>query len=72
MVISLDGSPSDTFTNWQADNGIAKHWDVQTVPAVFAINPETNHVIPVANGFTALDEMEKRIATIVQNGGEKK
>jgi hypothetical protein len=44
---------------------------VQNVPAVFAINPETNHVIPVANGFTAIDEMEKRIVTIVQNGEKK-
>jgi len=71
IAISLDGAPSDIFTNWQADNGIAKQWDVQTVPAVFAINPETNHVIPVANGFTAIDEMEKRIVTIVQNGENK-
>lgn len=71
IAISLDGSPSDVFTNWQPDNGIAKQWDVQTVPAVFAINPETNHVIPVANGFTAIDEMEKRIVTIVQNGEKK-
>lgn len=68
IAISLDGAPSDVFPNWQPDNGIAKQWDVQTVPAVFAINPETNHVIPVANGFTALDEMEKRIVTIVQSG----
>lgn len=67
MAISLDGSPSDTFPHWQMDNGLSAHWDVQAIPAVFAINPETNHVIPVANGFTALDEMEKRLVTIVQH-----
>ncbi len=66
MAISLDGSPSDVFLNWQPDNGIAQQWNVQTVPTVFAINPKTDHVIPVANGFTAIDEMEKRIVTIVQ------
>ena len=66
MAISLDGAPSDVFLNWQPDNGIAQQWNVQTVPTVFAINPETDHVIPVANGFTAIDEMEKRIVTIVQ------
>ena len=64
VAISLDGAPSDTFTSWQADNGIAKQWDVKNVPAVFAINLETNDVIPVANGFVAVDEMEKRIVTI--------
>ena len=66
MAISLDGAPSENFPNWQPDNGIAENWDVQTVPAVFAINPETNHVIPVAHGFTAIDAMEKRIVTIVK------
>jgi conjugal transfer pilus assembly protein TraF len=69
MAISLDGAPSDTFKNWQPDNGISKKWGIQTVPAVFAINPETDHVIPVANGFTSIDEMEKRIVTLVK--GEK-
>ena len=71
IAISLDGAPSDVFLNWQPDNGIAKQWNVQTVPTVFAINPETDHVIPVANGFTAIDEMEKRIVTIVQQGEKK-
>jgi conjugal transfer pilus assembly protein TraF len=69
IAISLDGAPSDTFKNWQPDNGISKKWGVQTVPAVFAINPETDQVIPVANGFTSIDEMEKRIVTLVK--GEK-
>jgi len=69
IAISLDGAPSTVFQNWQPDNGIAQRWGVQTVPAVFAINPETDHVIPVANGFTGIDEMEKRIVTVVK--GEK-
>ena len=69
MAVSLDGAPSEVFKNWQPDNGISKKWGVQTVPAVFAINPETDHVIPVANGFTSIDEMEKRIVTLVK--GEK-
>ena len=64
MAISLDGSPSDHFKNWQMDNGISKKWGVQTVPSVFAIHPETGHVIPVAHGFTSLDEMEKRIVLL--------
>lgn len=70
MAISLDGAPSDVFLNWQSDNGISQQWNVQTVPAVFAVNPENNDVIPVANGFTAIDAMEKRIVAIV-NGGNK-
>ena len=67
MAVSLDGTASETFKNWQPDNGIARQWNVQTVPAVFAINPETNHVIPVAHGFTAIDAMEKRIVMITNH-----
>lgn len=70
MAISLDGAPSDVFSNWQPDNGISQKWNVQTVPAVFAVNPLNNDVIPVAHGFTAIDAMEKRIVMIV-NGGTK-
>jgi conjugal transfer pilus assembly protein TraF len=70
MAISLDGAPSDVFSNWQPDNGISHQWNVQTVPAVFAVNPLNNDVIPVAHGFTAIDAMEKRIVAIV-NGGRK-
>lgn len=70
MAISLDGSPSDVFPNWQVDNGLSKQWNVQMVPSVFAINPEENHVIPVANGFTAIDAMEKRIVSVVKGRHE--
>lgn len=70
MAISLDGAPSEVFSNWQPDNGASKQWNVQTVPAVFAVNPEKNDVIPVAHGFMAIDAMEKRIVMIVR--GENK
>lgn len=70
MAISLDGAPSEVFSNWQPDNGVSQQWNVQTVPAVFAVNPENNTIIPVANGFTAIDAMEKRIVTIAR--GENK
>ena len=66
MAISLDGAPSEVFPNWQPDNGISQQWNVQTVPAVFAVNPQNNDVIPVANGFTAIDAMEKRVVNIVK------
>lgn len=72
IAISLDGTPSDTFKTWQADNGIAKQWNVENVPAVFAVNPDTNHIIPVAHGFTAIDEMEKRIVTLVKGHEQTK
>ena len=68
MAISLDRTPSELFSHWQPDNGIADRWNVETIPAVFAINPETNHVIPIANGFTAIDAMEQRVVTLVKGG----
>jgi conjugal transfer pilus assembly protein TraF len=70
MAVSIDSTPSDMFPHWQIDNGLAEQWNVQTLPSVFAINPDTNHIIPIANGFTAIDVMEQRIMTIVK--GQKR
>jgi hypothetical protein len=35
------------------------------MPALFAVNPNTGHVIPIALGMTSIDQMEIRIMSLV-------
>jgi len=66
LAISLDGGKSDVFKNTVPDNGLFEQWNVQVLPALFAVNPTTGHVIPVAYGLTSIDEMENRIMKLVE------
>lgn len=66
LSISVDGGQSDVFKNAVPDNGLFAQWNVQVLPALFAVNPTTGHVIPVAYGVTSIDEMENRIMQLVQ------
>ncbi|MBP9752205.1 MAG: type-F conjugative transfer system pilin assembly protein TraF [Proteobacteria bacterium] len=72
LAISLDGGQSDVFKNSVPDNGLFEQWNVQVLPALFAVNPTTGHVIPVAYGLTSIDEMENRIMQLVENKEEPK
>jgi conjugal transfer pilus assembly protein TraF len=65
LAISLDGGQSDVFKNSVPDNGLFEQWNVQVLPALFAVNPTTGHVIPIAYGLTSIDEMENRIMQLV-------
>lgn len=65
LAISLDGAQSEVFKNTVPDNGLFEQWNVQVLPALFAVNPTTGHVIPVAYGLTSIDEMENRIMQLV-------
>ena len=47
------------------DNGLAGMWGVSSYPSLFAVNPKTGHVIPIANGMISIQEMEERIMAIV-------
>lgn len=66
LAISMDGVQSDVFKNTVPDNGLFEQWNVQVLPALFAVNPQTGHVIPVAYGLTSIDEMENRIMQLVK------
>jgi hypothetical protein len=37
------------------------------LPALFAVNPKTGDVVPVAYGLTSLDQMENRIMTLLKD-----
>ncbi len=69
LPISLDGGQLEVFPNAQPDNGLFEQWQQggkgQVMPALFAVNPNTGHVIPIALGMTSIDQMEIRIMSIV-------
>lgn len=66
LAISLDGGKIEAFPGAVPDNGLARTWNVTALPSLFAVSPETEEAIPVAQGMTSIDEMEKRILSIVR------
>lgn len=73
IAISQDGEPLKEFPEAQSDNGLFIAWKVEVLPSLYAVNPNTGHVVPIAFGLTSLDQMEERIITLVQkkSGGSK-
>jgi conjugal transfer pilus assembly protein TraF len=72
LAVSLDGGKLEVFPNAQPDNGLFAQWQSgeqgQVMPALYAVNPRTGHVIPVALGMTSIDQMEARIMSLVGQG----
>ena len=66
LAISADGGAIEGFKNVTNDNGLLQTWGVQVLPALFAVDPNTGHVIPIAYGMTSLDEMEMRIMALIE------
>ena len=65
LAITLDGGKLEAFPNAQPDNGLFAQWQVGVMPALYAVNPQTGHVIPIALGMTSIDQMEVRIMSLV-------
>jgi conjugal transfer pilus assembly protein TraF len=65
LPITLDGGSLEGFPNAQRDNGLFAQWNTEVLPALFAVNPNTGHVIPIAFGLTGIDQMEIRIMKLV-------
>lgn len=69
MPINLEGTqPLPDFPKVQKDNGLAAQWGIDNIPALFAVNPKTKHILPIAYGLVAIEEIERRIVTLM--GGE--
>jgi conjugal transfer pilus assembly protein TraF len=64
LAISEFGERHELFKRSVQDNGLAENWGVSTYPSLFAVNPKTGHVIPIAIGMISVQEMEERILTI--------
>jgi conjugal transfer pilus assembly protein TraF len=65
IAISVDGGVVPGFKEILPDNGLVAKWKVSVLPALFAVDPKTEHVLPIAYGLTALDQMEERIKALV-------
>lgn len=66
-AISMDGGPTPGFENFRVDNGTASRLGVQTVPAVYLVNPKSRHVQPVSFGLLGPTELEERIYSLMNN-----
>jgi conjugal transfer pilus assembly protein TraF len=68
LAVSLDGGQLKEFPHAQPDNGLFAQWQPggQVMPALYAVNPNTGHVIPIAFGMTSIDQMEIRIMSLVR------
>jgi len=73
IAISQDGESLKEFPDVQPDNGLFTAWKIEVLPSLYAVNPNTGHVLPIAFGLTSLDQMEERIMTLVQknSGGNQ-
>ena len=64
LAISEFGEKLPMFERNVQDNGLAETWRVSSYPSLFAVNPKTGHVIPIANGMISVQEMEERIMAL--------
>ncbi len=64
-AISLDGGKLKEYPKPLLDNGIAERLSIAQVPALIAVNPKTQEMLPISYGITSEDEMEARILTLI-------
>jgi len=66
LAVSSDGGTLPGFKDALPDNGLIEQWKVQVLPALFAVNPKTAHIVPLAYGLTTIDQIEDRLMTLLQ------
>lgn len=66
MPISLDGGTVPGFKEILPDNGLASQWQIKVLPALFAVDPKNEHVVPIAYGLTSLDQIEERFMMLME------
>lgn len=59
-AISLDGGGVAEFPDAVPDNGAARVLNIQNVPALIAVDPVSEKVIPLSFGFSSQDIIERR------------
>ena len=63
-TISIDGSKLEDFPDARHNNGIAEAWSVKQRSALFMVNPENQHIVPISYGLVSMDEIEERIVML--------
>lgn len=61
IAISLDGQSLPEYPNARVDNGAAQRLGVSTVPALFAIEPSTQAIIPITYGLISMEDLTERL-----------
>lgn len=69
LAISQDGGAISHFPDFELDAGHSAMLGLSVVPAVFLINPNTNEIHPVANGYVSGQDLADNIYFSL--GGEK-
>lgn len=69
IAISVDGGKVKEFPGALADYGLLTKWRVPALPALFAVNPTTEEVLPLAFGLTTLAEIEIRAMALTKGRG---
>lgn len=64
-AITMDGGSTPGFPYPRRDNGIAYRLGVQTVPAVYLVEPRSRSVQPVSYGLLGPSELEERIISLM-------
>ena len=59
--VSCDGILLDGYLNNQTDQGMASEFGLTRFPALFAVNPGSNEVVPIAYGLASLDKVEDNL-----------
>jgi conjugal transfer pilus assembly protein TraF len=68
LAVSLDGSSLKEFPGSQRDNGAASKLNIEQVPALVAVNPQTGHLVPVSYGMQSVDQLEERFRLLREQG----
>jgi len=71
LPITLDGGVLPEFPHAKPDNGISKELGVNVTPALVAVHGRTGKMIPLAYGAVSLEEIERRVETLVTYLQEK-
>ncbi len=58
------------FPDAQMDNGIARNLNIEVVPTLLALHPQTKRVIPLSFGVVSARELEERIDILQQGESE--
>jgi conjugal transfer pilus assembly protein TraF len=66
LAISLDGAHLPEFPHAKRDNGTAERLSITHLPALVAVHPETQQIIPLAYGLISESEIEERIELLTR------
>lgn len=67
IPVSLDGGALPDFPNPRGSTEVAFKLEVDTVPALFLVNPRDRTIHPVAFGYVSWSELRERIYTLLND-----